>query len=204
MADEVDPLPAQRIQAGQSLLRRLEDLGAATETSLDLPLNISFKDYEALGVALSRAHRAVTWMISDWLNHGEAVFKEKVYQAVEATGLNPDTLDNYARVARKVPRERRVPGVPFGVHAEVASLEPAQQTEWLGKAKANDWRREELRSHLRPIKMPDLEDDSHAGVVGSVEDAARELVRSAKHYGNDYLVHRPSFVHLCAALGEPF
>lgn len=157
---------------GMELLASLRRLGAATETSLDLPVDITYEQFEALGVVLGRAQRTVTWMIADWINHGEAVFGEKVAQAVEVTNLNPDTLDNYARVARKVPRERRIAGVPFGVHAEVAPLEPAEQKEWLGKAAANGWKREELRSHLRPVKG--LLDDfhhSHAGVEGWVRAA---------------------------------
>jgi hypothetical protein len=200
VTDEPEPTQPKRIKAGQDLLRTLEDLGAATETSLDLPVTITYKQYEALGVALSRAHRAVCWMIADWINQGEALFDERVHQAVEATGLNRYTLDNYARIARDVPRERRVVGVPFGVHAEVASLEPDQQTLWLEKAKANDWRRDELRAELRPVKkLPEI----HAGVDnGNLEEAARDLVRTAKKYGNDFLVGRPSFVQLCHTLGE--
>ena len=186
---------------GLALLSALRSLGAATETSLDLPVDTTYEECEALGAVLGRAHRNVTWMIADWINHVEAVFPDRYSQAVEATNLTPETLGNYARTARKVPRERRVPGVPFSVHTEVAPLEPKQQEEWLGKAKTKGWKREELRSHLRPVK--DL--PGHASVegeVGSIEEQARELVRSARNYGNDYLVRRYAFTALCAALGE--
>lgn len=192
--------PARLPKGGTELLRALEELGAATETSLDIPLSITYAQFEALGVALSRAHRAVCWMVGDWVNQGEVLFKdEKVYQAVEATGLHPDTVDNYARIARKVPRERRVVGVPFGVHAEVASLEPDQQTLWLEKARANEWKRADIRVELRPVKqLPDIV-INHAGVEKIVE-AARDLVRSARPSGDDFLVRRASFIELQALL----
>ncbi len=186
-------------RSAELLLRKLRDLGVATDTSLDLPLSITYPQFEALGVAIAADYRRLIWLLSDWMNQGEELFKDKLYQAVEATGLNYHTLQNYARTARQVPSERRLAGVPFTVHTEVAPLEPEQQTLWLETAKKNAWKRDELRAKLRPVKqLP-----PHAGVGnGNVEDAAREVVRSAKKYGNDFLVQRPSFVQLCAALGE--
>jgi hypothetical protein len=187
-----------RVAGGLEILAGLERLGAATEISLDLPADMTYERYEALGAALGRAHRTVAWMLADWINFGERAYGEKYAQAVEVTNLRPETLMNYASVARKVPRERRRVELPFGVHAEVASLEPSEQVEWLEKAVVNEWKREDLREHLRPLKQL----EHHAGVSVDLEDAARDLVRSAKKYGNDFLVQRPSFVQLCAALGE--
>lgn len=173
----------------------LERLGAVSAIGLDLPADITYERYEALMVALGRAHRAVAWVVGDGLIQGEGLFPERYAQAAEATKLAPQTLMNYASVARRVPKERRRPGIPFGVHAEVASLPPAEQVEWLDRVVANDWRREELRQNIRPVSVP-------PAVVVDLEEAARDLIRSAQPSGDDYVVRRASFQQLCAALGE--
>jgi hypothetical protein len=177
------------------LLSTLRRLGAATETSLSLPADITYERYEALGVALSRAQDTVTWLIADWINFGHRVFGEKYAQAAEETKLRPETLMNYASVANRVPAERRRPELKFGHHAEVASLPPDEQVEWLDRAVVNDWRRDDLRSHLRPKELT-------PALGPGLEEAARDLVRSARVMGDGYLVGRMSFRQLCVALGE--
>lgn len=184
-----------RLVGGMEILVSLERLGAATATSLDLPADMSYDRYEALGVALGRAHRTVTWMIGDWINFGERAYGEKYAQAVEATNMTPATLMNYASIARKVPRERRREGVPFSVHALVAPLPPREQKEWLDRTERNEWTREELREQLRgkqsvsaPVVVPDL------------EEAARFLVDSAELMGDGFLVRDSAFRQLCAIL----
>lgn len=184
--------------SGLEVLATLERLGAVTSTSLELPEDMPYEQYAALGVALSRAYRTVNWMLADWINFGERVYGEKYAQAVDETGLHPGTLMNYASIARRVPRERRVAGVAFGIHAEVASLPPKEQTEWLEKAKANDWKRDDLRAELRP-QPKDL---TPALGPMDIEDAARDLIKTAKKYGDRFIVERASFIQLTAALGE--
>lgn len=199
---ELEPrVDATQLTGALELVAALEKLGSASETSLILPPGMSYERYEAVGMALAVAYRKMIWMVADWIVYGEREYPKRMAQAVEVTLLHPETLKNYARIADRVAPDRRIPGVPITIHAEVASLEPEQQTLWLEKARDNKWRREDLRNALRPVKhLPEL-DNTHAR-VGDVEDAARDLVRSAKKYGNDFLVRRPSFVQLCAALGE--
>lgn len=187
-----------RVAGGLEILGSLERLGAATSVSLDLPADMTYERYEALGLALGRAHRTVAWMIGDWLNFGELVHGDKYAQAAEQINMAPQTLLNYASVSRKIPRERRRPELPFSVHALVAPLEPTEQMFWLDKAIENDWKREDLREHLRPPgPLPPV-----VGEVIGLEQAVRELVRTAKKYGDDFLVPRHSFLMLCAALGD--
>jgi hypothetical protein len=177
----------------------LEGLGAATAVSLDLPENMTYERYEALGVALSSAREKITWWIAEWIRYGETNYGEKYAQAVEVTGLTVGTCMTYASIANRVPVERRRPELKFGHHAEVASLKPDDQIRWLDDAVTNGWKRDELRSRLQHAKAPDLQ---RAVEVIDLETAALDLVRSAKKYGNDFLVMRPSFVALCASLGE--
>jgi hypothetical protein len=155
--------------------------------------------YEALGVALSNAREKITWWIAEWIRYGENTYGEKYAQAVETTGLTIGTCMTYVSIANRVPVERRRPELKFGHHAEVASLQPDDQLKWLDDAVTNGWKRDELRSRLQQAKTPNLQ---RAVVLPDLETAALDLVRSAKKYGNDFLVQRPSFVQLCAALGE--
>lgn len=195
--------PAEdRVAGGLELLAELERLGAATPTTLDLPPGLTFDRYEAVGMALGRGHRNIAWKIGDWLNYGEHTYRQKYAQAAEILNMQPQTLMNYARTARAIHPERRRPELPFSVHSLVAALEPEQQTLWLEKAVEEKWRRDELNDRLHPEALAALPPGVGAGLL-DVEDAARDLVRSARVAGDDYLVRRASFTQLCAALGEP-
>ena len=184
-------------QGGFELLGTLEHIGAATPTSLVLPADMSYERYEALGFALAQAHNRIGWWIADWINFGERVYGEMYAQAIEVTGMRYATLMTYASVARRVPVERRRPELKFGHHAEVASLEPKEQSEWLEQAVVNDWKRDDLRHRLRPPKVL-----PHAVEAADLEVAARGIVEGARQMGVDYLVTRDSFLRLCYALGD--
>lgn len=188
-----------RVAGGLEILGNLERLGAATPTSLDLPLHTTYDQYEAIGFALGRAHRNISWKIADWLNFGEHQYGHKYEQAAEVLNMNPDTLRNYASIGRRVPVERRRAELPFGSHAEVAKLEPHEQAEWLERAVEKRWRRDELRAHIRPqVITPALPEP-----MGDVEGTARHVVRSAIRMGDGFLVREQAFTELAAALGEP-
>lgn len=181
----------------------LRALGAATDVSLDLPGDLSYERWEALGVALSVAQRRVAWLIADWLNYGEHAYGAKYDQAVELTGYSLGTLRNYAWTGHRVPPENRVVGVPFSAHTEVAPLPPSEQKEWLEKAAENGWKRDELRANVRAVRI----ERGNGEVVTpalqpSLEQAARDLIASARPSGDDYLVRRASFVDLRRALAE--
>lgn len=190
-----------RVAGGLELLAELERLGAATPTTLDLPPGLSFDRYEAVGMALGRGHRNISWKIGDWLNYGEFTYRQKYSQAAEILNMQPQTLMNYARTARAIHPERRRPELPFSVHSLVAALPPAQQTKWLNQAVEEKWRRDELNVRLHPeveVFLPPEVDQSL-----DIQAAALDLVRSAKVSGDVYVVGRASFIQLCSALGEP-
>ena len=184
-------------QGGFELLGTLEHIGAATPTSLVLPADMSYERYEALGFALAQAHNRIGWWIADWINFGERVYGEMYAQAIEVTGMRYATLMTYASVARRVPVERRRPELKFGHHAEVASLEPKEQSEWLEQAVVNDWKRDDLRHRLRPPKVL-----PHAVEAADLEVAARGIVEGARQMGDGFYVTRDSFLRLCYALGD--
>lgn len=141
-------LPSQGLQ----LLSELEKAGAITETSLTLPPDIPWDRYEALVTMFGQLHRTSAWLLGDALNYGEKSYGETYAQATVWTGLAEQTLTNYASVCGRIPRSRRRSDLPFSVHAEIASLEPEQQKEWLKKASEKKWTRSVLRDELAPMR----------------------------------------------------
>lgn len=137
---------------GLKFLVELEQSGAITETSLTLPPDVPYDQYEALAYMFGRVHRQTAWVLGDLLNYGEKVYGEKFSQAEAATGLAKSTLENYCSVCNRIPRSRRRKSLAFSIHAEVASLSPREQTEWLGKAVSEGWKRGRIREELAPLR----------------------------------------------------
>lgn len=142
----------------------LEAAGAEiTEVSLVLSdPDLDWDDYERLGAFLGSMNRACAWWVGDFILYGEQLYGELYAQIEEALGLAPQTLSNRASVARHIPPNRRRAALPFGVHAEVAYLEPRDRDLWLDKAERGQWTRAKLREEMRSargILTPDLVDD---------------------------------------------
>jgi hypothetical protein len=76
-------------------------------------------------------------------------------EAVAATGLDYQTLRNYAVVARRFELSRRRDNLPFQHHAEVCSLSDRDQDHWLDLAAAGHWSRNDLRRRVRAsVRVP--------------------------------------------------
>jgi hypothetical protein len=65
------------------------------------------------------------------------------------TGLDYQTLRNYAWVARAFAPSRRRDALTFQHHMEVAALSVEEQDHWLDFAVRLKWSRNELRRHVR-------------------------------------------------------
>lgn len=150
----VDPASALEQRGNRFPARAVAAFGVEgavwTDTSLELPLDVSFDDYQHVCWALGQVRKMANFGIGDAVNLGEARFGERYAQALEATGLAPQTLINYTYVCRKVAPSRRRADLSFRHHAEVAALEPEQQIEWFEAAARNQWSAAELRAWLRP------------------------------------------------------
>ena len=143
-----------RQQHTVELLAELERAGAVIENGLFLPPDLEYEKYEALGGMLGALHQMNSFLIGDWLNYGEHTYGEKYAQAAERVGLSPQTLANYASIAKRVPPNRRRVGVSFSIHAEVAALSPNDQRHWLKVAEEEGLSKMELRDRIRPELPP--------------------------------------------------
>jgi hypothetical protein len=140
--------------SGLSLLVELERTGAITRTSLTLPPDVTYDQYEALFTMLGDIRDSACWLIGDLINYGEKVYGHTYAQAVHLTGLNEHTLANYAWVCSNIPRSRRrePSKLRFSVHSEVAFLPPSEQEHWLKLAEKNGWKRARMREALAPLR----------------------------------------------------
>lgn len=109
----------------------------------------SLSSWEDIGRYIISVVDSSTWWIADWLVYGEETFKDRYVEAIKKTGLNYQTLRNYAWVARRFGHSRRREKLSFGHHSEVASLDAPEQDYWLRKAEESSWSRNELRRQVR-------------------------------------------------------
>jgi hypothetical protein len=169
----------QKAEIEPSLIRLPSIPGEMTTTSLKLPENLSYEEWEGVGRVLFTIEGSVKWWLADWLNYGEKAYGEKYTQAVDATGLDYQTLANMAYVANAVPLYRRRENLSFSHHAEVAALEPEKQEVWLDTAESKDWTRSDLRRTLREDKEIPKPTHYTQSVQFTVEayKAAHELVK---------------------------
>ena len=155
--------------------------GTLTETSLELPDNLTFDQWRNTGQTLKRIDQSVKWWIGDWLNYGEKNYPEKWAQAVEATEYDQETLRKAAWVAASVPRGTRRDSLPYRHHEVVASLPPDEQKKWLdeaepaGEGEPPRYSSRELAEKIRPkpknVEMVDVGTCPHCGAIFNLRDA---------------------------------
>ncbi len=131
---------------------------------------MSFEQWEAAGRELNRMARAINFWVGDWINYGERNYGEKYSQAIDVTGMEYQTLCNTASVAKRIPPERRRENLSWTHHAEVASLPPEQQVEWLDRADEEGMTVARLRSRLQgtPKTAPDPDQQLEPTHIGSI------------------------------------
>jgi hypothetical protein len=123
---------------------------------------LPFEDWQRLGKHLSMHANASIWWLGDWVAFGKEKYGRRYKQAVVITGLDYQTLRNYAVVARRFEMSRRRDKLSFQHHAEVCALSEEEQDRWLERAEACGWTRNQLRRRLRAER---------AGISSEVRDA---------------------------------
>lgn len=195
----------------------LEAAGAAvTPTSLILTdPDIPWEEYEQLGAFLGQMNRACAWWVGDLIIYGEEFFGHRYAQIEDVIGLAPQTIANRVSVARHIPPNRRRASLPFGVHAEVAYLNPMERDRWLDRAELGAWTRAKLREEMRRAKGIEMDPVGDLAVTSKNElatmdapstDGAREErsvigVPAAK---GDFLGELVPGPHTCPHCGHSF
>jgi hypothetical protein len=106
-----------------------------TQTGIEFHEELSYAEWEALGVQLRKANNSIGFMIGDWINYGESHWGDKYDEALALTGIDYGTLRNYAHVARRVDLSLRNDKLTWYHHATVAKLKTNdEQQHWLDTA----------------------------------------------------------------------
>lgn len=142
-----------------------------TRTGLKFTGDVSFDEWEELGIELGDVNRASRWAIGDWVLYGEGTFGEKCYAAAEATGLTPERVRNIASVCKRVTPSRRVEGLGITFHEKVAPLPPREQRRLLARVQREDLTVVELNEVVRE-EFPDLPRGSQSLLPRNEENEA--------------------------------
>jgi predicted DNA binding CopG/RHH family protein len=144
------------------------------KSGMIFPQNLSERSWERIGTNLRELVNSSAWWLADWLIYGEATYGWRRYkEAVERTGLDYQTLRNYAWVARRFEHHRRRDTLSFAHHAEVTRLSPPEQDYWLRKAEQQKWSRNELRRAVRASLAAQNETAEAAAGGGEKQDVLR-------------------------------
>jgi hypothetical protein len=110
---------------------------------------LPLEEWREIGERLLVLWDASAWWHGDWLVYGEGRYPDRYRRAVEDSGLDYQTLRNYAWIARKFPPTRRRAALSLQHHAEVAALPAEQQEYWLDLAEKGRWPTSRLRRHVQ-------------------------------------------------------
>jgi hypothetical protein len=138
--------PAQR----DAVLSLVGTQATVRTSGMVFPENLPERSWERIGAGLRELVNSSAWWLADWLIFGESTYGWRRYkEAIERTGLDYQTLRNYAWVGRRFEHHRRRENLSFAHHAEVARMAPPEQDYWLRKAEQHKWSRNELRRTVR-------------------------------------------------------
>jgi hypothetical protein len=121
----------------------------ASRTSMRFEPLTPIGEWKAVGLRLGLYAEATCWWLGDWLAFGQMKYGRRYKEGVALTGLDYQTLRNYAVVARRFELSRRRDALSFQHHAEVCALLDHEQEQWLDRAAAQGWSRNELRRRIR-------------------------------------------------------
>jgi N6-adenosine-specific RNA methylase IME4 len=108
-------------------------------------------EHLAAGDFIQRSVQASGWWWADWLAYGDTreEWRAQLEHVLDHDILTYGTAKQYRYVAKAVPKEQRVSGVPFHHHQALAACEPALRHDLLHRAKEQGWNVSELRKQMR-------------------------------------------------------
>ena len=124
--------------------------GKLVPTGWEPPEDLTFDQWEMVGIVFRTFRNAVEFAIGDWIRVGEARFGERYSQAVDGNDYEEKTFRNWVWVAGKVEMSRRRDNLSWSHHEAVAALPPDRQDELLDKAEADGLSVRALRAEVNP------------------------------------------------------
>jgi hypothetical protein len=161
-----------------------------TRLGLQLPRSLTYDDWEQAGYKLAAIIDSSCWCLGDWVVYGESAYVDRYRLAIDAVGLDYQTLRNYAWTARSFEASRRRAALSFQHHAEVASLDVSDQDRWLDLAEEHGWSRNRLRQAVREERLQAKGDHESSGEiiprVNATKDQVNRWLAAAERSGDSF------------------
>ncbi len=176
----------------------------ATPVGMKLSKDLTFDEWQAIASSFGTAMQTAAWCIGDWMVYGERKWGRQLLlegdefdpkkpgripshvfdAAVRSTGLDRQTLSQYANVCRKIPMADRRIEYSFGHHRILAPLPPAKRLEWMSLLDSES-KKESMPTVKRlALSVRCAKDDSPRIVT------EKEIIRRGEHAGHDnYIPH---------------
>jgi hypothetical protein len=152
-----------------------------TRVGLELRLGLPMSVWQSIGKRLEAVEVSIQWWLGDWLNYGSTAYGKKYSDALEGTKYDKQSLENMAWVAKRLETSRRRERLSWSHHAEVAALEPKQQTQWLSQAEKQQLSVRDLRAAIKKENQPHL--------VQETEEKTKEESRLASLFKMPVVIH---------------
>jgi hypothetical protein len=120
-----------------------------SRSALYIQHGLEYEDWVRVGRQVAVVADSAAWWIGDWLIYGRQAYGRRYKAAIASTGLDYQTLRNYAWVASRFPVSRRRDRLSFGHYAELASLSDEAQDAWISRCVSEGWTRSQLRRRIR-------------------------------------------------------
>ena len=120
-----------------------------SRAGLDIQGELTFDEWNALGLELVPVAKSIGFIVGDWINYGQARYGEKYNEALRLTGLSYETLAVYSHVARRIEFLSRNKNLDFTHHKVVAKVkDPEEQRKWLETAERKNLSVARLRKSI--------------------------------------------------------
>ena len=141
------------------------------------PPDMTFEEWDELGLVACEARDWTAWFIGDWLRFGEDRWHDRYTQARALSNRSYGGLRNCLWVARKIPPPMRRESLSWSHHRLVARFDDeAVRDDWLDRAEAEGWTVDLLESMLRDAGLvaARLQPVGEAEVVAAVGELRHE------------------------------
>ena len=130
---------------------------------LNLPSEIDFDQWSAVGATLFHIGRAHQWWVGDWMVFGDQKYGQEMMQAVELDGYDPDTISQWMWVSETIPEAERRETLSWSHHRAVAGLpRKADRKKVLNRAEKEHMTVRDVEQLVRSMNAVEVEeaDDS--------------------------------------------
>lgn len=139
--------------------------------------DITVSEWMEVGRKLHAIGSCYQFLLGDWLNFGERAYGEKYKLACEQTGMDYQTLANYAWVCAKIEIYLRKENLSFGHHNLVAGMPESEREKWLDNAANGKWSIADMREAIRKAEAQYAGED-HGKPVVNVEGFISRITRA--------------------------